>query len=427
MNAPYKIFHGLILASIFLFLCACQSPAPTPSPTKTTVSITELPQGTTIIRNGTIIDGRSPNPIPSGLIAFQDGLIIAVGPENAFQFPTQTQIIDAQGGAILPGIIDTHSHILENSGSLQKSLRTWLESGVTSIRDLASRYGTVDVPSLHIHTIQDRLARFGSQAPTMQIAGPIITAPGGYPTQSFPIGALEVVDVGSARLATQPLIDQGAGVIKIAVESGSPANPMPTLTLAQVRAITEVAHEHGLRVTAHANRVQDARIAVDGGVDELAHSIPFGHLPDALIKQMVEQDVAILPTLLALDLSLSRLEFSAEQEQRLNEQWQDNVRRYKAAGGQIALGSDYGVQGVPAGMPVDEMALMVDFGLTTMEVIQASTSTAAAMLGREDQLGTLEAGKQADIIVVDGDPLADIQSMANVIVVIKNGQPILLP
>jgi imidazolonepropionase-like amidohydrolase len=425
MNALLKSVSMTIPIVLFFLLCGCQDPPD--QRISTAAPINELPPGATIVHHGTLIDGRGGDPIPAGLIAFQDGSIIAVGPESAFQIAAEAQLINAQGGTILPGVIDAHNHILENSGSLQSNLDQWLQSGVTSMRDLGSRYGTADSPSLRISAIQERLAGLGSRAPTVLIAGPIITAPGGYPSATFPVGALEVDGVAAARQAAQSLIDQGADVIKIAVESGSPADPMPTLSLAQVQAITSTAHEQGLRVTAHVNHVQDAQLAVEGGVDELAHSIPFGHLPDELIEQMAAQKIAILPTLLALDRSLSRLDFSEQQWQRLVEQWQDNLIRFVAAGGQIALGSDYGVQGVPAGMPVDEMALMVDFGLTPMQVIQASTSSAAAMLGMKEQLGTLEVGKQADIIVVDGDPLTDIQTMAKVIVVIKDGQLILEP
>ena len=147
-----------------------------------------------------------------------------MGPESEFQYPLEAQIIDAHGGTILPGVIDTHNHILENilenNDPLQATLEDWLKAGVTTIRDLTSRYGADETPSLSITTLHERLNRYGDRAPTLIVSGPILTVPGGFPTANNRTVALEITDVNAARQATQTLIENGAGVIKIAVESG---------------------------------------------------------------------------------------------------------------------------------------------------------------------------------------------------------------
>jgi imidazolonepropionase-like amidohydrolase len=410
-------------------MSGCQSAAD--SADLTLVSPSELPFDAIIIRNGSIIDGSGAEPVPDGLVAFKEGAIIAVGPEREFQYSLDAHIINAKGGTILPGVIDTHSHILESTleknDPLQATLEDWLKAGVTTIRDLTSRYGADETPSLSITTLHERLTRYGDRTPTLIVSGPILTVPGGFPTANNRTVALEITDVNAARQATQTLIEDGAGVIKIAVESGRSENPMPTLSLEQITAISETAHQHNVRVAAHVLRLEDAQLAVAGGVDELAHNILFGRLPDELIQQMVQQEIAVLPTLRYEDIIIRTLSLNDQEKELFVENWRDNLGRFLEAGGKVALASVYDVPGISAGMPVAEMSLMIDFGMTPMQVIVASTSVAAEMLGLEEQLGTLEEGKKADIIVVNGDPLEDIGVMENVTIVVKNGEVVARP
>jgi imidazolonepropionase-like amidohydrolase len=422
-----RLVQVLVLYALFTMVVACQSaPVPTVSPT---ASKPTLPGGVIVVRNGAVIDGTGGGPIPGGLVAIRGGEIIAVGPEAQFQIPQDGQVVDAQGGTILPGFIDAHTHIFESAGTTQAVLNRWLRAGVTTVRDLGSRYGK-GPPSLSIAAFKQQLAAYGNTVPTIVIAGPIMTAPGGYPVlTSGTYMVLEVADVEEARQETERLLADGADEIKIAVESYDPQQPLPVLTLEQVKAIAEVAHQHGTRVSAHVTRPQDAQVAIDGGVDDLAHKILFGKTSDELIQQMVSHGVWLVPTLVVEDeMADDLLGLTDEQMKEFVEIMQDGFRRYLAAGGKVAMGSDFGAtERIPQGMPLPELQRMVEFGMTPMQVIVAATSHAAQVCNLGDRLGTLETGKQGDVIVVKGNPLEEIQAMGEVIIVIKNGEVIVQP
>jgi imidazolonepropionase-like amidohydrolase len=419
-----RLIQIVVLYVLPIVLVACQSrPVPTVSPT---VSIPTLPDGTIVIRNGTVIDGTGAEPILNGLVAIKDGEIIAVGAEAQFRIPQGTRVIDAQGGSILPGFIDAHTHILGNVGTSQAALGRWLQAGVTTVRDLGSIYGK-NTQWFSIAALKQRLMAYGNKVPTIVIAGPVMTAPGGYPVPIWGKDiALEVANADEARQGAEQLLTDGADEIKIAVSSGSPEQPFPTLSLEQVKAITEIAHRKGTRVSAHVMRTADAQVAIDGGVDDLAHMILFDKMPDALIQQMVNRNIWLEPTLIVED-NLVSPSLNDEQKKQFLEPMSDNFHRYLAAGGQVAMGSDFGNPGIPQGMPLPELQRMVEFGMTPMQVIVAATSHAAQVCNLGTRLGTLETGKHADIIVVQGNPIEDIQAMKEVIIVIKNGEVVIQP
>jgi len=309
-------------------------------------------------------------------------------------------------------------------------LDNWLQDGVTTMRDLGSQYGTEDqADSLSIANFKSHLAESGNSIPTILIAGPLITAPGGYPMTAFGdrIGgniSLEVGDAEEAQQTAEFLLSDGADGLKVVVDSGPIPRPWPTLNLEQVMALTETAHKHGKRVTAHVTKVDDAKIAADGGVDDLAH-LPLETMPDELVAQLVEQDIVIIPTLHAVNHNM-KSRFSDEEWSRVLEIRQKNLQKFLDQGGRIALATDY-PNGSPQGMPVPEMLLMQEAGMTPMQILVSATQNAAVSIGLDEEIGTLERGKEADIIVVGGDPLQDITVMNDVTVVINNGEIILQP
>lgn len=420
-----RFIRIIAVYALLVVLVACQStPAPAISPT---ASIPTLPDDAIVVHNGTVIDGTGAEPTLNGLVAVQNGAIIAVGAETQFRIPQGAQVIDAQGGSILPGFIDAHTHILGTAGTTQAALGRWLQAGVTTVRDLGSNYGK-DTSLLSIAALKQQLAEYGNTVPTIVIAGPIVTAPGGYPIPIYGRGiALEVADADEARQGVEGLLADGADEIKIAVSSGSPQQPYPELSLEQVKTITEIAHQKGTRVSAHIMRPEEAQLAIDGGVDDLAHLVLMGKMPDALIQQMVDQHVWLVPTLVVEETLVTGRGVNDEQKKQFLELMSDNFHRYLAAGGQVAMGSDYGNPGIPPGMPLPELQRMVELGMTPMQVIVAATSHAAQVCNLGERLGTLEVGKQADVIVVKGDPTQDIQAMGEVVVVVKNGQVVLQP
>lgn len=237
-------------------------------------------------------------------------------------------------------------------------------------------------------------------------------------------------------------------MIKIALAPGDPRAPWPILDLERVRAIIGEAHGRKALVRAHAIEpylVED--IVLPAGIDVIEHS-PFPILSaeeeqsvlesgdprtqlfdivapefERLLARLVEQGIVMVPTLDAHIGTLYRKTDRSPVEQIVIDVHVEAVHRFHALGGTLALGNDYGANpDVELGMPLTEMRLFLAAGLTPLEVIEASTSNAAFVCGQGEKLGTLETGKLADIIVVKGNPLTDLEAMDVVLAVVKGGE-----
>jgi imidazolonepropionase-like amidohydrolase len=232
-------------------------------------------------------------------------------------------------------------------------------------------------------------------------------------------------------------------VIKIALEPGSAQNSWPTLDMAEVKAIVEEAHTHGLLVRAHLQKTALLDLILDTGVDVIEHvpgpaisqrevqrllaesshfTVTLAYETD--LARIVSHNVMLVPT---LDASTTWCESSTLTDQQRHvcyDFFLEPVRRFHDLGGIIALGTDYN-SADPAtqrGMPLREMKLLLAAGLTPLEVIETGTWNAAYVCGHGDELGTLQPGRLADVIVVDGNPVDDMEAMKNVSAVIINGQ-----
>jgi imidazolonepropionase-like amidohydrolase len=275
-------------------------------------------------------------------------------------------------------------------------------------------------------------------------AGPIITAPGGYPDAGNQGHHLnyEVANIDEARTAVLDLVARGVDYIKIALEPGPAGYSWPVLSLQEVSAIVEEAHAHGLLVRAHVTMADQLDFALDAGIDVIEH-VPIPQLSEADWKiatadtdhiilpadyqgeliRMIQQNVTMVPTLSVMPTICNMNWYGMPQEFRpmCANLFLEVVRQFHDMGGMIAVGNDYGNQGAEPGTPLGEMQFLIQVGLTPLEVIQAGTSRAATVCGHGDELGTLEVGKLADLIVVDGDPLKDIEVMNRVVTVIQAG------
>jgi imidazolonepropionase-like amidohydrolase len=390
-----------------------------------------------VIRNGTVVDGTGAPPISNGIVAIERDRIIAVGAAAEFVVPPTATLIDAQGGTVLPGLINSHTH----STGDPAIRREFLVDGVTTV--------------CNVGTSLDRLSRF-EQASTPEGAsarvfwsGPIITAPGGYPGPVYGSQfSYEVATPEEARSAVADLLRRGAGIIKITLAPGDPRDPWPVLDLDEVKAIVEEAHAHSVPVRAHVFETYIAEdIVLPAGVDAIEH-LPLPDLSDEeaesalqspdpvaylfdviapdyddLLARLVEHRVAMVPTLEQLVGQLYEKPDRSPLEQFVLDAHLDAVRRYHALGGVVALGNDYGANpATQPGMPMTEMKLLLAAGLTPMQVLEVGTRHSATVCGQGSDLGTLEPGKLADVIIVDGDPLADIQALDEILVVIKGGE-----
>jgi formylglycine-generating enzyme required for sulfatase activity/imidazolonepropionase-like amidohydrolase len=338
---------------------------------------------------GRLVDGTGAEPVPDGALVILGDRVIAAGRRGQVPVPAGAQVIELSQATILPGFINTHVHNAYNSDNLKR----WAQAGVTTVRDLGDRRG---VPYF---SLRDKLNANVHHARLIS-AGPLVTVPGGYPIAGNNFPSLTVESPEDARAKIEALTDDGADVIKITLTSGS----APSLSAAEAEAIVATAHAHGVPVTVHATRARDVERALAAGVDDIAH-LATDTVPDSVIRRMVAMDVSWVPTLEAL-----------------RGEGAQNLARFVLAGGVVALGNDAGyLAGLEVGMPLRELGAMQRAGMTPMQIIIASTRDAARVCRRDSRLGTLEAGKLADILVVDGNPLEDLEALGRVLMVVHSG------
>jgi len=236
--------------------------------------------------------------------------------------------------------------------------------------------------------------------------------PDGYPMVPWGFQGLVITSPEDASEKTNQLLDDGADVIKISLESGYIfREKIPMLSTEEAAAIAQAAHERGTLVSAHVTASQDLWRALDARVDDIAHMVT-NTLPDQLIERLVENDVYWVPT---LEL-WNNVGYGEERAIA-------NLRKFVEAGGKVALGTDYAGYNArfDLGMPITEIELMQEAGMTPMQIIIAGTQNAAHVCDLDHELGTLEVGKIADVLIVDGDPLEDIHALTNTRMVIHNG------
>jgi Tol biopolymer transport system component/imidazolonepropionase-like amidohydrolase len=356
----------------------------------TGVDITDwLPvENPSLVVAGTLIDGTGADPLADAAVVIREERIVAMGPRSSVQIPIDARVIDWPGITLLPGFINAHVH---NTHSTYNR-RNWAQDGVTTVRDVGSPTSLVEP-----FVTRDQLNAVPEYTRVL-LSGPLVTVPEGYPTRQFP--SLTVTSPEDARQKIDQLIDNGADVIKITMESGAG----PILSLEEATAIVETAHARGIPVTVHATRLSDLIRALDAGVDDIAHMIREP-APDTVIQRMVGAGVTWVPTLEPFEGRDS-----------------GNLRRFIDAGGVVAMGNDSGyISGLEIGMPMDEIEYMHAARMTPMEIIVASTRNAAYVCDRLSILGTIEVGKYADVLIVDGDPLQDLQALKNVRLVVHSG------
>gem|GEM_PF-641344 len=338
---------------------------------------------------GALIDGTGGPPLADAVVVIQDGRVVAAGSASAVEVPVAARVFGLRGATILPGLINAHVH----NAFDEANLRRWAQAGVTTVRDLGA--------PVHLESFATRDAlNTDPQYARIVAAGPLVTVPGGYPIAGNNFPSLAVDSPQDARSKVGELIDQRADVIKITITFGG----APTLSLEEARAIVETAHSRGIPVSAHVTTAAAMDRALQASVDDMAH-VATDPVSEDAIARMVEQGNCWVPTLAAL-----------------RGRGIDNVRRFVAAGGRVAVGNDAGyIEGLDIGSPLDEITWLQKAGVTPMGVIVAATRDAAHVCRLAGVLGTLEAGKFADVVVVGGDPLRDLEALQDVLLVIHGG------
>jgi imidazolonepropionase-like amidohydrolase len=373
----------------------------------------QVPDAALSMINGIVIDGTGVDAVPNAAIVIQNGRILAVGPQAQVEIPANANIIDVQGKTILPGFINAHVHAAYSAWML----KAWAKGGVTAVRDLGA-FGTYSRPNF---VTRDTL-NANPKCARLFAVGSFINAEGGYPMAYLGGHVVSVTSPKEARQAVNKLIDDGADVIKTAMESGYAfgQSGWPLLSVEEAKALVDTAHERGKPVTAHVTSARDLNRALDAGVDEIAHMV-VDELSEQLISRMIESGTRWVPTL-ELWQGVSRIYPVSYGSMAIK-----NLALFVEAGGEVALGTDYaGTRNVNfhLGMPIHEIEWMQEAGMTPLQIIVAATKNGARSCNMENELGTLEAGKQADVLVVDGDPLADIHALTSAHLILREGKSI---
>lgn len=384
---------------------------------------------TTAIVGATLLDGRGGAPLPDAVVIVRGERIVAVGTRGKLPVPPQAEVLEARGLTLLPGLIDAHFHI-DGDNSLPA---LFLQHGVTSVRD----------PGQWIEAY-DGARKAAQPLPRLFLAGPHLDSPPpAYPADSF-----LVRDADETRIAVNRFIDQGASSLKVYFR----------LPLGLIKVVTETAHARGVPVTSHLEIV-DAADAVRAGVDGIEHITSLGTslvplraaeayrqsvLADnnarregryrmwseidlqaprvtSLLKLLAERSTFLSPTLAVFERRTGDRN-TTEMHVRGFAAMLRMVGLARQAGVRVVVGSHSSVPHAEHGWAYQrEMELLVESGLTPAQAIVAATMENARFFRIADRLGSIEAGKQADLLLLEGDPLADIRAMRRVQRVMLNG------
>ncbi len=398
------------------------------------------------IRAGKVLDVRTGNYLSDQIIWIEGDRIKAIGKavDLLSQVPAAAKTINLSNSTVLPGLIDCHTHLtytpdMAGPAGLHISYprqaligahnaRVTLEAGFTTVRNVGA-HGYSDI------ALRDSIRAAEVPGPRMLASGPALSITGGHGDENFLAsqfnfssdGVADGVDGVTAKVREN--IKYGADVIKFMATGGvlsegdSPA--LAQYSPEEMRAIVDTAHGLGRKVAAHAHGALGIKNAVLAGVDSIEHG---SYMNEEDIRLMKEHGTYLVPTLYLGDWLMENLSTLGltpnmiEKAKIVLPIARQNIGTAFKAGVKVAFGTDAAVY--PHGLNAREFAVMVKLGLSPLQSIQAATVNAADLLGWTDRVGTLEAGKFADIIAVDGDPLADPHVLENVRFVMKGGDVI---
>lgn len=427
--------------AVLMFLSLCTSSLSAQEATQAAPKVT-------YIKAGRLFDAISDAVRENVVIVVEGERIKSVASAAETKIPAGASVIDLSRATVLPGLIDCHTHLGSRADRYDEiynfqdspfssafaavlNARKTLEAGFTTVRDVGSW------PFLAVD-LRRGIDEGFLVGPRVVAAGPGISITGGhgdlnnYSPQTRVMMFPEERDYGIAdggdqvRHVVRAQIKYGVDVIKIVATGGvlskgdSPGAPQ--YTIEELRAAAEEAHAAGRRIAAHAHGAQGIRNAILAGIDSIEHG---SLVDDEGIRLAKEHGVYFVMDIYNDDYILGKAqdykipkEF-VEKERKIGKQQRENFRKAFQAGVKMAFGSDAGVY--PHGENARQFAYMVQYGMSPAQAIRAATVSAADLLGRSADVGTVEPGKYADLIAVSADPLSDVRSLQNVGFVMKGG------
>jgi len=419
--------HVPILAVLLLAATAIAQPTYKPAASRT------------LLRAGHVLDVHTGKETPAETIIVEGDRITAIAPTATTPANPGDRVIDLTAYTLLPGLIDVHTHLtmatnfdpyFELSMTPAKeailgveNAKTTLEAGFTTVRNVGAN-GFTDV------ALRDEINAGHIPGPHMQVSGPALGITGGHMDENLLPEPYHVVGEGVADgiPAVQHMVRQnikyGADLIKIGASGGVLSkgdDPQASqYTLEEMQAIVADAHRLGRKVAAHAHGAQAILWASEAGVDSIEHG---SYLDDAGIAMMKKHGTYLVPTAYLVDWVKEYGHLPALYQQKMTDvgsAMKANHKHAIAAGVKVALGTDAAVY--PHGLNAHELDVYVNqYGMTPLAAIQTGTLNAADLMGWTDKVGSLDAGKWADIIAVQGDPLADVRILEHVPFVMKSG------
>ena len=398
------------------------------------------------ITGATLIDGTGSAPVSDAVVLIEGSDIIGVGSAESLWVPDGAELVEAPGMTLMPGLIDTHDHLASFGYDIASRwgiteprstrdlriasvLRQTLETGYTTVRDagglaagfrMAVDEGLVPGPRLHVALgfitptggMADRTSPLGHRPPEGEDSG-------------LPWGVADGPEAMRAKV--REMVAAGADVIKTATtggaSSGAGLGPKDVLfEREELEALVDEAHKRGRRVMCHALGGEGLRMAVEVGVDSIEHGSYLDEDPE-LLRMMADKGICFTPTFGVYTFHATRgTPHGRERAAALREHHVRSVQMALELGVTVTAGTDEG--GWEHGNNAHEISCLVEAGMTPMQAIVAATGAAAECIGQGSEIGTIEAGKKADLILVDGNPLDDVTILergSSVRYVMKNG------
>ncbi|KGN81788.1 hypothetical protein HW49_03600 [Porphyromonadaceae bacterium COT-184 OH4590] len=423
-----------------------------------------------VIKCGTLIDGTGRPAIHNARILVKNKRIAFIDTAISSDLDNHHIVVDALNKTVMPGIIDSHKHIINNGGSgigiglnikqIKENLRQICYGGVTSVLDLGSADFIRIIPKL------------SWEQPKLFYAITILTCQDGYPAEYmnkkyYKLGSVkECQTEEDIKKAVKSLFKKGVAAIKTAVVSRTFDNkPQKCWTDKQLQTLTNEAHSYGLKVCAHITYIDDYAQAARCGVDSIHHAAFDGKMYEKDVEEMIKRDVIFVPTVSLCDLTIQGLEnewiYSKNYHPPVNEKIKENMRIFTKAyrdgsedkpvgdffvklskkefkktlyyqmenikeyirnGGKVAMGTDSSLGFSLHTTPIREIELLALAGLSNIDAIKASTFTSASVFAKENEIGSIEVGKFADILIIDGDVSNNISDINKIDIVFINGK-----